>query len=110
MRFEYRLTKGGYAPVLNFKLDQDLDYEILINGLCEHQSIALIETSLVYSCFGPIETIHEICTSAGIFNISWCGEGLEEGYRIYSDNNKIIQMLLKFTRADDRFVGIERNS
>ncbi len=110
MKFEYLLTHGKWAPVLNFNLEQNLDCEVLISGLCEYHSITLIENKMVHSCFGPLETIHEISTSAGIFNIFWGGEGLEEGYEVYSDSSKLIQMILEFTRSDKRFVELDRNA
>ncbi len=110
MKFEYQLVSGKLAPVLCFSLEQSLDYDQLIEGLCSYHSISLIENKLVHSCFGPVETIHEVETSAGIFNIFWAGEGIEEGYEIYSDNVKLIDMILEFTRSDERFFEFSRHA
>lgn len=110
MKFEYFLTNGKYAPVLNFNLEQNLDYGVLISGVCEYHSITLIENKMVHSCLGPVETIHEISTSAGLFNIFWGGEGLGERYEVYSDSSKLIQMILEFTRSNSRFAELERNA
>ena len=110
MKFEYQLVSGKSAPVLCFSVEQNLDYDLLIEGLCHYHSISLIDNKLVHSCFGPAETIHEIETSAGVFNIFRAGEGLEEGYEVYSDNLKLIDMILEFTRSDERFLEYSRHA
>jgi len=115
MRATKKTMQFKYFPqedksLITFDINESVDFDTLIVEFCLSSSITLIKNELVHSCMGPVEVIHEIQTSEGNFFTYWCGEGLDEGYEIYSENKKLIGGIYKYLSKSDSYNEISKST
>ena len=92
-----------HGASISIGIDEPFDERTLFNEISSIPNLVIKDRKITHQSFGPAETWYEIVTSLGVFGYEVVLEGLEEGHSIYSDDKKIMELIVGRLRQSPHF-------